>query len=551
MSLLLSLEQVCSLFTEPTAAWSPDSKAFQYNAAWTEQFSAFAHHNTPANSFDAWLQCHFPDEAKHFLASLKQMHADQSGQAALTISGLDKRQQSHKFALQVSLVKSSEEKNTYLIQLDRRQARGHANPNDKFITPAAFNERIEKALTRCNEQSTYQFAVLLLDIDQFRFISDQMDKPAISELLDAVREKLSLCIRGGDFFTETDTNQYGIFVDQVTDPSHILRFAERVQETIRDEIIIDDKNINMTLSIGISLGNVGHESAEHVMRDADVAMYRAKVNGKGRYEIFDRTQYEHSIAILELERDIRLAFDKEQFSMLYEPILNLNNNQVEGVIPRLHWNHPKYGALTSDDFLNLAENHDLIESISEFRINNGCMQLSNWRENMPKAAPNWVNIPIRSPKALTPDLIDQLLLALQHSGLDASDVAFTFSPKSLLKERDAAQMMLQQIKALDIRVGLNQFGDSQASILDLHRYPFDFVMTSPELVIEPQGLNAIQSIHKLTSGIGIELIVTGCVEEHIQPLKDLGIGFAMGDAFKGVSTSAELGEYLDSTKQVA
>ena len=111
--------------------------------------------------------------------------------------------------------------------------------------------------------------------------------------------------------------------------------------------------------------------------------------------------------------------------------------------------------------------------------------------------------------------------------------------------------MLQQIKTLDIRIGLNSFGDSQASILDLHRYPFDFVMTSPSIVDAPKGIEAISSIYKMTADIGIELIVTGIVDHHVDALKSLGIEYAMGPAFKGVSTPSELGEYLDNTKQVA
>ena len=220
-----------------------------------------------------------------------------------------------------------------------------------------FMERVEQALKQSNRRENYQFAVLFIDLDRFKRVNDSFGHLVGDELLIKIARLLEQCLRENDTVARISGDEFTILLDDITDITHATRTADRLQEVLQSPVTLRGLTIFPTASIGIVLGTKTYDNSLDLLRDADIAMYRAKEGGRARYEIFDQIMYAQTLSLLQLENDLRQALDRQELVVHYQPIASLRDGNLAGFEVLLRWQHPERGLILPNEFIPVAEGH--------------------------------------------------------------------------------------------------------------------------------------------------------------------------------------------------
>jgi diguanylate cyclase (GGDEF)-like protein len=246
-------------------------------------------------------------------------------------------------------------------------------------------DRLEHALRHTSRRSRRSVAVLFVDLDNFKAVNDSLGHEVGDRLLVAVSERLRGCIRQEDTLARFGGDEFIVLLEEVEDPEVAIRVVERITKEFRVPIVLDGRGLFVRISIGVGLGASHTKSAEDLLKEADTAMYRAKVEGMD-YQVFDPEMYLQAVNRLQLENDLRRAIEAEEFILHYQPIVNLESGDVRGVEALVRWNHPERGLLHPQEFVPPAEESGLIIPIDEQVLEEACRQAKEWQEEHLRAA---------------------------------------------------------------------------------------------------------------------------------------------------------------------
>ncbi|MFW6201651.1 MAG: EAL domain-containing protein, partial [Gemmatimonadota bacterium] len=380
---------------------------------------------------------------------------------------------------------------------------------------AAFMEHLGRAVQRAQQRTDYGFAVLFLDLDRFKIINDSLGHGVGDEMLVQLARRLGVSLRPEDRVARLGGDEFGILLFNVQEVAEATRIAERIKQQLERPFVIEGNEVYTTASIGIALSATGYRRPEDVLRDADIAMYRAKEHGESRFEVFDEVMHRQAVTLLELETDLRRAIAREEFRLLFQPIVALETGAPVGFEALLRWIHPERGTLVPADFIGLAEETGLIIPIGSWVLREACRIAASWEAAEARSAP-FVSVNIAARQLVRPGFVREVDDTLAESGLANQRLVLEVTERGLLDNPDVAAKVLEQLRERRIRVAVDDFGTGYSSLGYLNRLPLDGVKIDRSFVQYMGGGGTEQlvlAIIALARGLGLDVSAEGVETE--------------------------------------
>lgn len=356
---------------------------------------------------------------------------------------------------------------------------------------ALFCDRLQRAVSRSKRIKDYRFAVLFLDFDRFKLLNDTLGHDVGDLLLQEIARRLRQTVRSGDSLSreacENVTARFGgdefvVLLDGIRSPADAVVVADRLLEAFAQPYQLGEHEAFSTASIGIVTSDMPADSAEEVVRNADTAMYEAKLRGKARYVVFDGSMHERAQNRLCLENDLRKALDSGQLMLMYQPIVSLDGGEVAGFEALIRWNHPERGLIPPGEFVPIAEDTGLILPIGEWVLREACRQLAAWRQSLGDAAPRSISVNLSRNQLAQEDLPMTIRRILEETGVPPSCVHLELTESAMMRDVKSATRMLHTIKETGVKLSLDDFGTGYSSLSCLHQFPLDILKIDQSFV---------------------------------------------------------------------
>ncbi len=417
-------------------------------------------------------------------------------------------------------------------------------PNRKLLMA-----RLEKSLGRMKIDPHYSFAVLFVDIDRFKTINDSMGHQAGDELLLKISEILKSMTRTDDLIARLGGDEFVVLFEEIKDQEQITKIAERILGQLQKPLRVTGKQIYSSASIGIAFGSREYEDSDDLVRDADLAMYRAKVNGKGRYEVFNAKMRSGVISSMQLELDLRRAYEQKEFVLHYQPIVSLNNGEIIGFEALVRWNHPTRGMVPPNEFIPVAEETGLILPIGEWILNEACLQMRQWQEKYPLSNLLTISVNLSARQLEQPSLSKQIAEILSEARLDPKLLRLEITESVIMHNAEQAVVTVNELRDLGVRISIDDFGTGYSSLGYLHRFPVDTLKVDRSFInrIGNEGENAeiVQTIINLASNLDMEVVAEGVETiEQLDFLRKINCKYGQGYYYSRPLDSVAAAEVL-------
>jgi diguanylate cyclase (GGDEF)-like protein len=399
-----------------------------------------------------------------------------------------------------------------------------------------FTEHLRVAFERAKRDRGYLFAVLFLDIDRFKNVNDSLGHSCGDQLLLAISRRLEGCLRQTDTVARFGGDEFAVLVDAVADPANIIAIAEKIQQVLSAPFQFGRNEAFVTASIGIALNHAGYEQPEDILRDADIAMYYAKGNGKARHEVFDEAMYTRAVSLLRLENDLRRAIERREFCVYYQPIVKLETGDLVGFEALARWQHPERGLVTPAEFIPLAEETGLIMPLGLLVLEEACGQMRAWHQMSPTNRLLTLSVNLSGKQLTEPDLIDQIGSILQRTGLDPRGLKLEITESVVMENAEATISKLMLLRAIGVQLSIDDFGTGYSSLSYLHRFPVSVLKIDRSFVGKmhhgTENVEIARTITTLAHNLGMEVVAEGVeTDEQVAQLKVLRCEYGQGYLF--------------------
>ncbi len=427
-------------------------------------------------------------------------------------------------------------------------------------------ERLELAINRIKRHYNYHFAVLFLDLDRFKVINDSLGHGAGDQLLIAVADKLKSILRNSDLAVRLGGDEFVILLDGIKDIQDAVRATKRVFRELAIPSVIGGRELYINTSIGIAFGTNAYTQAADILRDADIAMYQAKKQGRGSYEIFNAAMHKAAIYRLHLENDLRQALERQELVVYYQPIIDLRGvrvkkgmvqqqdtrkilpEQIMGFEALVRWQHPHLGLLSPLEFIPLAEETGLIVALDRWIFSTACQQLAAWQTKFPCYNLK-MNLNLSAQDLVQGDLLAHIDAVLAATGISGESITIEITESTLIDDIDQTIALLEQLKARKIRVSIDDFGTGYSSLSYLPRLPMDNLKIDRSFVGQMEQGNrnyqVVSTIIALSNQLELGVVAEGIeTTQQLQWLQELGCEFGQGYLFAQPLTSEAIEELL-------
>ena len=401
---------------------------------------------------------------------------------------------------------------------------------------ALLVDRLSHALNRVTRRGDYLFAVLFLDLDRFKIINDSLGHALGDALLVAIARRVRDCVRPDDTVARLGGDEFVVLLDGVRDVEEATTIAGRIHESLTNPVRLGDHEVVTSASIGIATSSRKYERPEQILRDADLAMYRAKTRGKSRHEIFDGDMHHHMLVRLELESDLRGVLDRNELSVHYQPIVSLDDGGIVAFEALLRWEHPERGMVSPDIFVPIAEETGVVVPIGYWTLEQACRQMTEWAPFLPSDRPISMHVNLSGREFRHPDLVDKIRSILDRTGLDPNQLGLEIIESVVMENAASAAERLEQLRSLGVQLQIDDFGTGYSSLSYLHRFPIDTLKIDRsfirQMLNDQRNAEIVRSIVALAHELGMQVIAEGVeTTEHIAKLRELGCEQAQGHFF--------------------
>jgi diguanylate cyclase (GGDEF)-like protein/PAS domain S-box-containing protein len=396
-----------------------------------------------------------------------------------------------------------------------------------------FIDRLKHVIERNKRDIRRLYAVLFLDLDRFKDVNDSLGHLTGDQLLVATAHLLQSILRPMDTVARLGGDEFVILLEEIKDVSDATRVADRIQKKLMMATLLPNHQIYMSASMGIVLSTTGYDRPEDVLRDADTAMYRAKENGRARFEIFDSAMRDQIMRRLELESALRQAIERGELEAYYQPVVNVKTGKIEWFEALARWHHSTRGLILPGEFIPLADETGLIIQIDRLMMRKAAAQLVQWQSQFPNDPPLGVSVNISGKHITQTDFIEYIVKTLQETGLDAASLNLEITENAVLGNYEIILDVLEKLKTYGVKVQIDDFGVGYSSLNYLSHYSIKVLKIDrsfiSKITTDPDYLKVVQAIIKLTHGLGLNVVAEGVeTKEQLAQLNLLDCEFIQG-----------------------
>jgi diguanylate cyclase (GGDEF)-like protein/PAS domain S-box-containing protein len=413
----------------------------------------------------------------------------------------------------------------------------------------SFLDRLQTAYARVRQDEKHSYALLLANVDHFKVFNDSMGTGAGDQILTEIVRRIGMQLRQDDATTKRDRSvaveialfrlggdEFAILLEAVSDPSDAMRVAKRIQATAAAPIQIDKREVRAAVCVGIALSTAAHTRPEDVLKDADVAMRRAKSLGGSRCEVFDEAMHTRAVGRLKLETDLRTAMTERQFRIHYQPVIQLGSRRIVSFEALLRWEHPSQGLISPQRFIEAAEDTGILVSIGHWQIVQACRQLREWEVNDRSGNSMRVSVNVSARQFADARLVNDIQDALQQTGIDPSRLQLEMTESVAAADPKLTITVLSHLKHMGIGVVLDNFGTGSTSLRGLMQFPVDALKIDRSLVrdllTDRSASDIVELIVALAHKMNFKVIAEGIESvRQLEKLSEMGCEFGQGYYF--------------------
>jgi diguanylate cyclase (GGDEF)-like protein len=440
----------------------------------------------------------------------------------------------HKLRLEME-----EHKRTEAMLREREEKLTHFGLHDVLTglpNRSLLLDYLTRAIAHYHRQLNDRYAILFLDFDSFKVVNDSLGHPSGDQLLIQIGQRLTSLLRAEDTVARLGGDEFVVLVQGFNDEGFIPFVANRILNSLKEPFLIGIKPIYITASIGMVVANPSYQTADEVIRDADIAMYEAKSRGKACHVLFQSQLRLTAINRLTLDTDLRHALEQKEFILYYQPIINLETRRIVGFEALIRWNHPTRGLISPDEFIPIAESSGFIDFITHLTIQEACRQLSQWQTLFPLDTPLFVGVNLSPISLRHPELLHWVKDSLRAFSLSPNSLTLEIVENALIQDADNARQIFTDMRRFGIKVSLDDFGIGYSSLGYINQYPIDNLKIDRSFVkhiTESKEVDAIvRAIITLAKELDFEVIAEGIeTQAQLDFLQKLGCQYGQGFFF--------------------
>jgi len=411
-------------------------------------------------------------------------------------------------------------------------------------------ERVRHALALSQRHTSYKFAVLFIDLDEFKVFNDSLGHAAGDALLIQIAGRLTVSIRSADTVSRPvqmkdpstfvsvarlGGDEFTVLLEDIKDCGDAIRVAERIQERLKIPFVVEGQEVVITASIGIAFCATSYINPEDLVRDAEIAMYRAKREGKARCQVFDNAMHTLAVKRLQLETDLRRALELGEFRVHYQPIVSLESGQIAGFEALSRWQRPE-GLLSPAHFIQIAEQTGIILPMNRLLLREACLQLRAWHLQFPSDPPLTMSVNITPKEFAQPDLADQIGAILVEVGIDPGSINVEITETIAMADPQRSSLLLSELKALGVHMSIDDFGTGYSSLSRLQGFPVDTLKIDRTFIskidTDRETRKIVRIIIMLAHNLGLKVVAEGAeTAEQVSLLKQLKCELVQGYFF--------------------
>jgi diguanylate cyclase (GGDEF)-like protein/PAS domain S-box-containing protein len=402
---------------------------------------------------------------------------------------------------------------------------------------ALFRDRVDHALAHCRRGGR-TVAVMFMDLDDFKIVNDSFGHAAGDALLREVGERLTTCLRASDTAARLGGDEFAILIEDSNDRADAAEIAERILRALEAPFLVEGRELGLRASLGIAAGRDGHttRTTDELLRNADVAMYVAKGQGKSRYEVYRPTMRGSMLQRLEFKTDLRRALERHEFVLHYQPLVELETGAVTGLEALVRWDHPQRGLVPPAEFVPLAEETGLIIALGSWVLETACCDAQLLNQTYAQDPPLSMAVNLSARQLQWPGIVPEIRKALRDNGLHPSTLTVEVTESVMMQNIDLSVARLQQLKALGIRIAIDDFGAGYSSLNYIRRFPLDILKMDKAFVdridTDEEELALAASILEMAKTLNLHPVAEGVERpEQVERLLELECETAQGYYF--------------------
>ena len=433
---------------------------------------------------------------------------------------------------------------------------------------ALLLDRLQRAIAVSRRHTDFKFAVLFIDIDEFKVVNDSLGHAAGDDLLVQIALRLSVSLRGADTIARSPAredsdlissdstlarpggDEFVVLVEELHDASDAIRISERIRERLALPFNVSGHQIVVTASIGIAFSTGAATEAQDVLRDSEIAMYRAKHAGKARFEVFDNAMHAGAVKRLQLETDLRKALELDELRVHYQPLVDLKTGQIVGFEALSRWQRPQ-GLVMPGEFIAVANETGLILPINRKLMREACEQVLKWNSTFPRDSNFTVNVNVTDKQFSNPELALSIGEILKETGFDPALLDLEITENIAMADAERSGLVLRELKALGVRLSIDDFGTGYSSLCRLRQFPVDTLKIDRTFVSTMDRNRDTQEIVRiiitLAHNLGLAVVAEGIEEQRqLEMLKDLGCELGQGYLFSKPASQEAIGQLIQN-----